>query len=252
MSWELLFVIMLASFVTSYLGASVGLVLGQIRLPLLVVLTGSPIIGAATSLAISAAGALVGALRHAQEGRVDARLILTFGMPSAIGAFVMARWLALVDPRLWHVVIGAGLVLSGLVLGRGRRDREAEEAEPTARARPLLELMLGGALGSLASAVGLLLGSLRLPLLLHVLRTPASRAVGTNMAIGCLTGCWGAAGALTRGHIDGVAFLAVGAATMLGAHFGARITGRLPAPVLRRIIAWVVVLVGVGMIAQAL
>jgi hypothetical protein len=46
------------SFVLSFIGASVGLVLGRLRLPLLIAYPDSPVAGASTNLAVSGRGAL--------------------------------------------------------------------------------------------------------------------------------------------------------------------------------------------------
>ncbi|MEM9459300.1 MAG: TSUP family transporter [Myxococcota bacterium] len=106
----------LLSFGLSYLGASVGLVFGQLRLPVLVVWLGSPVVGAATSMAISAAAALVGAIRHARAGRVDLRLMLTIGIPSAICAGLSTRVAPQLDPALVKLFIGLTLMITGLVM----------------------------------------------------------------------------------------------------------------------------------------
>ena len=55
--------------------ALLGLVLGTLRLPLIVALTGSPLAAAGTNIAISAASAGAGAIRHARERRVDWRVV---------------------------------------------------------------------------------------------------------------------------------------------------------------------------------
>lgn len=106
----------LLSFGLSYLGASVGLVFGQLRLPVLVYWLGSPVVGAATSMAISAVAALVGAIRHARAGRVDLRLMLTIGIPSAICAGLSTRVAPQLDPALVKLFIGLTLMITGLVM----------------------------------------------------------------------------------------------------------------------------------------
>ncbi|MBA2740524.1 MAG: sulfite exporter TauE/SafE family protein, partial [Actinobacteria bacterium] len=67
-----------------------GLVLGTLRLPLIVALTGSPLSAAGTNIAISAASAAAGALRHLREGRVDWRIVAWTAPPSIVGAVVGA------------------------------------------------------------------------------------------------------------------------------------------------------------------
>lgn len=247
------------SFGLSYVGASVGLVFGQLRLPVLVYWLGSPIVGAATSLAISAVGALVGAIRHARAGRVQWRLVLTIGVPSAIAAFAMARSAAGLDPRIIKGAIGCALIVTAAFMLRRRTapidtsapqaGSDAPESNDAAGApgptpwRIALEATVGAALGALAALVGLLLGTLRLPAMLELGVAP-ERAVGTNMAIGALTGVVAAIATLSQGRVDLPAFFVVGGATVLGSYLGANVTGRIPKGMLQRLVA--ITLVGVG------
>ena len=66
-AWELALAAV-GSFVAGYVGSMLGLVLGTLRLPLLVWLAGSPVAAAGTNIAISAAAAASGSVRHARDG----------------------------------------------------------------------------------------------------------------------------------------------------------------------------------------
>lgn len=246
------------SFGLSYLGASVGLVLGQLRLPVLVYWLGSPIVGAATSLAISAVGALVGALRHARAGRVDLRLMLTIGLPSAAAAFLTARTAARLDPRLIKGAIGCALVVTAAFMlrkrapteGDGDDDDQADAQPPATTARLAIEALVGAGLGALAALVGLLLGTLRLPAMLKLGVAP-DRAVGTNMAIGALTGVFAGVATLAQGHVHVQAFAVIGTTTVLGSYLGASATGKMQKRTLQRLIAITLVGIGSWMVLEA-
>ncbi len=284
--------IALVSLVISYIGAAVGLVLGQLRLILLVLWLG-PLAGAATSLAVSSVGALFGALRHARDGRVSLRLVLSFGVPSAIAAFASASLAPTIDPHWLEIAIAVTLLLSGAIMEVKRRRSPAAEAAPPLETGPastpgtaaengrtrrpdpeanpeenpeenpgedpprrrrstlLLEAAVGSALGALAGIVGLLLGTLRLPLLLRLAPTPAL-AVGSNMAIGAVTGAFAGIASLREGTVDPLAFAVLAPVTMLAAHLGARTTGTLRRETLLTMIAWVLILSGLLMIVQGL
>ena len=86
-AWELALVL-IGSFVAGYVGSMLGLVLGTLRLPLIVAVSGSPLAAAGTNIAISAASAGAGALRHAREGRVDWRVVAWMAPPSIVGAIL--------------------------------------------------------------------------------------------------------------------------------------------------------------------
>jgi len=242
--------IALLSFGLAYLGASVGLVLGQLRLPALVFWLNSPTMGAATSLAISTVAGLVGAVRHTWSGRVKVRLLLSVGVPSAVAAYVTARYAASLDPDLVEAAIGATLTLASIsMLVRSDRETPMEIEAPRAHPRMVLEVLVGATLGAVAGIVGLMMGTLRLPLMLRLGAEPAE-AIGTNMAIGCITGLFAGVATFMAGSIDWLSFGMVTPATMLGAHLGASATGRLDKQTLRTLIAWTLLLVGVWMLAS--
>jgi hypothetical protein len=101
------------SLVLSHIGATVGLVLGQLRLPLLIYALGSVTVGTATSLAISTAGTLIGTIRHTVDGRVRLGLLLTVGAPSGAAAYLTARYAGHVDQWLLKLVIAVVLIATG-------------------------------------------------------------------------------------------------------------------------------------------
>lgn len=252
----ILLLVALLSFGLAYLGASVGLVLGQLRLPALVYWLDSPVVGAGTSLAISAVAALVGAVRHARAGRVSVRLILSIGVPSAIAAFITARFAAGIDPLVVKAAIGVALlVTSGFMLRRASgnvsdEEDEADDSDPPQSRMPL-EIAVGAILGAVAGLVGLLMGTLRLPIMLRLGAAPV-RAVGTNLAIGCVTGLFAGVATVMESHIDWTAFGVVTPATMLGAYLGASATGRMEKQTLRTLIAITLVIIGLWMISDGL
>ncbi len=57
-AWELALAFA-GSFVAGYVGSMLGLVLGTLRLPLIVAISGNPLAAAGTNIAISAAAAAV-------------------------------------------------------------------------------------------------------------------------------------------------------------------------------------------------
>jgi uncharacterized membrane protein YfcA len=242
--------IALVSFALSYIGATVGLVLGQLRVALLAYVLGSPAVGAATSLAISTAGTLVGTLRHARAGRVRPWLLATVGVPSALAAFFTARLAGAIDPRLLKLAIAAALLLTGASMLR--RPAPAPDDAPVPRRSLALaaEVAVGAALGAISGLVGLLLGSLRLPAMIRYARVDPPIAVGTNMAIGALTGLSAGVATFLEGQVHLEAFAVVTPLTMLGASLGAKRTGELDPATLRKWIAWVLVATAAIMLGE--
>ncbi len=250
--------IAVVSLLLSYIGTTVGLVLGQLRVALLIYALGSATVGAATSLAISTAGTLIGTLRHAIDGRVQLKLLLSVGLPSAAAAFLSARYAQHVDQRLLKLAIAVTLILTGLNMLVAKRppEREAAPGDPprkSPRISPMLaEVVVGAVLGAISGLVGLLLGSLRLPAMIRYAHVATPTAIGTNMAIGTLTGLSAGVATFLEGQIDPFAFAVVAPTTVIGAHFGARKTGLLAPETLVRVIAWVLAATGLLMLVEDL
>src|SRR3954452_9379909 len=75
-------------FLVALGGGLVGLVLGNLRLPLVLVLASSPAAGAGTNIAISGVAAATAATTHIRAGRINWRLFGWMAPPSVVGAVV--------------------------------------------------------------------------------------------------------------------------------------------------------------------
>ena len=229
-----------ASFAAGYLGAAVGLVLGTLRLPALLLVSGSPAAGAGTNIAISAAAAAAGGWRHAREGRVDWRVVAWMAPPSIAGAVVGGVFGHAVPERVLFGAVAAVLAWNGVdLIARPVRARPRDDPRVASAAA------FGFLIGLAGGALGVILGTLRMPALLGAVGLTAHRAVGTNLVVGFALGVAGFAAHAARLEVEW-ALLAAGLAGALpGAWLGARATGRLSEETLRRAI-------GVALIAIAL
>ena len=236
--WQLL-ILTVISFGVGILGGFVGLALGTIRLPAMLLIGMPPPIAGGTNILVSALSAISGAIRHYREGRVDNRILLVMGVPACIGAFLggfASEW----TPE-WILLIGAGVLVfwqgvEFLILIRNQRrsggphmfgaDLEGAEGEFTPK-RVSLEAGIGFGVGVLGGAVGLILGSIRLPAMIRILRVDPRIAAGTNLFIGFFMGTLGWVGHVAVGEVDYVTLICMGAAAMVGSNIGARLTGRV-------------------------
>ena len=235
-------------FVTALAGGLVGLVLGNIRLPVLVLAASSPAAGAGANIGVSAVAALASATAHIRAGRIDWRLFAWMAPPSMLGAVAGGLLSGAVPANALLVVIGVTLLAFGADLVRSKPDgRRADPGGFSARA----VISTGALIGLLGGFVGLILGALRLPALLRFVGAEPFRAVGTNAAVGF---CLGVAGVF--GHLPGGVdwtLLGVGAATSVpGAIVGARLTGRLDERQLFRAVGVVLLVAGTAMILQGI
>jgi uncharacterized membrane protein YfcA len=224
-----------------------GLVLGTLRLPLIVIATGNPLSAAGTNIAISAAAAGAGGLRHAREGRVDWRVVAWTAPPSVAGAVAGALLADDVSESLLYGVIALVLLWSGIDLAL-----RPIAARPRERLRVGRGAGLAFLVGVIGGAAGVILGTLRMPALIRSVGMDVKRAAGTNLVVGFLLGVAGFAAHAGSGRVEWD-ILAVGLAGALpGGWLGAQATGRLPEDVLRIALGVVLGAVGLAFAAQAI
>jgi uncharacterized membrane protein YfcA len=213
------------------LGAAVGLVLGTLRLPAIVVLAGDANAAAGTNIAISAAAAASGGYAHARAGRVDWRTVAWMAPASVLGAVVGGYFGHLLPTRGLYVAIAAVLAWNGLDL-LVSPVRAHERTEP----RVGTAAVFGFVIGLVGGAVGVILGTLRMPALLRAVGLTAQRAVGTNLVVGVALGLAGFAAHALRLEVEWDLLAAGLAGALPGAWLGAQVTGRFSELGLRRAI----------------
>ena len=174
-SYQLIFLTIL-SFGVGILGGFVGLALGTMRLPALL-LIGIPLpIAAGTNIAVSALASLTGSIRHFRGGRVNFQVVATMGIPAVIGAFIGGFAGGSVPESLIVGLAGVFVMWQGIELilaSRKQRESIASSESPTSPDAPkfpgakryTIESVIGLSIGLLGGAVGLILGSIRLDFL---------------------------------------------------------------------------------------
>ena len=237
-------------FAVALAGGVVGLVLGNIRLPAVLLVASHPAAGAGANIGISGVAATAAAIVHVRAGRINWRLFAWMAPPSMAGAVAGGYLSGVLPDDALLVTIGAVLLYFGIDLLRDGTPQRAD-SRPDGELDIRAAVLTGAAVGLLGGLVGLILGALRMPALLRYVGETAARAVGTNLAVGV---CVGIAGVL--GHApDGVDWdlLAIGsAASVPGALLGARLTGRLSERQLLRAIGAMLVVAGATTALQAL
>ncbi len=224
-----------------------GLVLGTLRLPFIVLATGSPLAAAGTNIAISAAAAGAGGIRHAREGRVDWRVVSWIALPSVVGAVLGALLAGDLSETLLDGLIAAVLVWSGLDIAL-----RPIEPRPRARLRLARGTVLAFLIAVLGGAVGVILGTLRMPALVRSVGMDLRRAAGTNLVVGFLLGV---AGFATHAVQDGVDWAILGAGlvgAIPGGWLGARASGRVDEDLLRRALGGTLIVVGAVFAIQSI
>jgi uncharacterized protein len=222
-------------------------VLGNIRLPVVVLAASSPAAGAGANIGISALAAFAAAVTHVRAGRIDWRVFWWMAPPSMAAAVVGGLLSGAIPGDALLVAIGITLLIFGADLLRSRRPGRQQ---PHSRESPAAAVLTGAGIGLLGGFVGLILGSLRIGALLRIVGTDSFRAVGTNVAVGFCLGAAGVVGHLGEG-VDWTLLLVGAGASIPGSLLGARLTGRLGERELLRTVGALLIIAGGAMIVQA-
>jgi uncharacterized membrane protein YfcA len=221
-------------------------VLGTLRLPLMILLASSPSTAAGTNIGISAASAAAGSVRHAREGRVSWPVVWWMLPPSVVGAFLGGYFGSDLPETALLAVASGILVFNGLDLLL-----RPFHAQPRTRLR-LAPAVLGGfGVGALGGAIGVILGTMRMPVLLRGVGMTAAKAVGTNLVVGFAVGAVGLAAHAARLEVEWELLAVCAPAAVVGGWLGAHVTGRLSELFLRRAIGIALVVIAAALAVEA-
>jgi uncharacterized protein len=234
-------------FLTALAGGLVGLVLGNIRLPVLLLAGSTPAAAAGANIGISGVAAATASVGHVRAGRVNWRLVAWLLPPSVVGAVGGGLLATEVPGDVLRIVIGAALVAFGIDTLRPRRAPAETERPP--RSPAATSVVIGLVIGFLGGLIGLILGSLRLPALLRWIGEEPARAIGSNLVVGIAVGAAGLVGHLPGG-VDWTLFAVGAGASVPGALLGSRLTGRLSTPQLLRAVGVILIVAGTGAVVQ--
>ena len=262
--WQAL-ILTFVSFAVGLLGGFVGLALGTMRLPALLLIGMAAPTAGGTNILVSSLSSLTGAIRHLREGRVNWRIVLVMGVPAFVGAFIGGFGSDAVPEGLLLFLAGLLVGWQGvefLILVAGRRKSKTASAHLFggdlegapglfSRNRMAAEGGIGFGVGLLGGAVGLILGSIRLPALIRILRVDPRIAAGSNLFIGFIMGSLGWVGHVVQGKVDYPLLILMGGAAMIGSYYGAKFTGRVKLDTLIATMGAVLLVVGVLLLWQS-
>ena len=193
---------------------------------------------------------------------MDKGIVLVMGVPTFAGAFVGGFGSGRVPDYLLVLLAGLFVLWQGIGLIRlaGARSRagqthvinRSERMQSDFRAgRVMVEGGIGLGVGLLGGAVGLILGTIRLPPMIRILRVHLPIAAGTNLFIGFIMGSVGWIGHAVQGQVDYPLLVSMGSSAMAGSYFGARLTGRVSLDTLITTMGWVLLVAGGALVWQA-
>ncbi len=227
-----------------FVGGLVGLVLGVIRFPFILGTELSAGITAGTNISVSTLGAFTAALRHYKQNNIHLQIFIIMAATGAVGAFlgslvtknVPIDWLLSI---IWVIV---SYEAYALILGSRKRKTENKK-----RYSILIECLIGFGIGFLGGLVGLVLGSIRMPAMISVLKMEPKVAIGTNLASASVMGVFGFLGHALNNEVDYPTVAIMGSTAMIGGYIGAKFTGRFSAEKLKMLIGFVLIVVALFM-----
>ena len=242
----------------------VGLVLGVVRFPLVMSVETSVSITAGTNLGVSTLGAITAAIRHYNQKNIQFRAFIFLATTGAAGAFIGSFFTSYVPIVLLLMIIGLIVSYESFALLNGSRIKKKRhnninnnQLDETANGDRiltlsknrliLLESIIGFGIGFLGGLVGLVLGSIRMPAMISVLKMEPRVAIGTNLATASVMGVSGLIGHIINNNIDYLVLMIMGSAAMIGGYLGARYTNRFSDTGLKRIIGIVLIVVAITM-----
>jgi len=234
-------------FLVALAGGLAGLVLGNIRLPVMMLAAGNPAAAGGANIAVSGLAAAAASVTHVRARRVDWRLVAWMLPPSVLGAVAGGFATSYVPADALRIVIGVALLLFGIDLLRPKRGAAAPPPRPEPDVRAAV--VSAAAIGVLGGLIGLILGSLRLPAMIRWVGEEPARAVGTNLVVGIAVGAAGLVGHLPGG-IDWTLLWVGAAGSIPGALLGSRLTGRLSTAGLLKAVGVILVVAGTAAIVQ--
>lgn len=210
------------------------------------------------ALVVTGVIAAFSATRNALVKSVDYGRAAAFAGPGFIGAWLGGPLGKVLDDRMQAGLFAALALFAAWRLLRPQPDDPAADGSRPLRGRALaIALATGFAIGVLTAVLGVGGGFLLVPALVLVARVPIKLAVGTslvvitvNSGVAYASNAWSSPEA-----VDGIAWSAVAIVAgfgLAGSLVGTRLSTRLPAPILRKAFAVVLVLVALAIAAKAL
>jgi uncharacterized membrane protein YfcA len=240
--------------VAALLSVLIGVVLGMLggggailTLPMLVYALGvDPKVAIATSLFVVATTSLVGASVHARAHTVKWRVALVFGGAAMAGAFAGGYIAAFVPSTALLLLFSAVMLVTALAMLRG-----SSRAPAAARTlAPGRAIALGVSVGLLSGLVGAGGGFLIVPALTIFGGLTMREAIGTSLLVIALQSYAGFAGHVSHVQLDWRLIGIVTGAAVVGSVIGSLVGRKVPADLLRRGFAWLVVAMGVFIISR--
>jgi uncharacterized protein len=250
-------------FIISFIGGMVGLVLGVIRLPFIVSTGLNVTESIGTNIGVSTLGAITAAIQHIRNRNISFTIFIIMALSGAIGAFYGASLTKNVSINLLLILIGLIISYEAFTLLKdnnrnneiniNNNEKKITENRLNVNQKSIkqknpyndiiVQSIIGFLIGLLGGLVGLVLGSIRLPAMIKILKTEPKIAVGTNMLISSVMGMSGFIGHIINNEVNFLYLIILGPSAMVGGFLGAKYTNRLSPSILKKLIGIILAIV---------
>ena len=261
----------IAGYIASaIIGVSLGLIGGGgsiLTVPVLVYLFGvEPVLATAYSLFIVGTTPLVGALPKYQEGMVNLKTAVIFGIPSILAVYATRAWLVPFIPKevftIGDVTVTKAMLLMGLFavlmvfasISMIRNNKPAVAQNPDAPQvfnYPMI-IVEGAVVGLLTGLVGAGGGFLIIPALVLFSKLPMKQAVGTSLLIIAAKSLLGFTGDLGHTVLDWKLLGTVTSLAVAGIFIGNHYSKKVDGDKLKTAFGWFVLVMGVYILLREL
>ena len=261
-------------FIISFIGGMIGLVLGVIRLPFILSTGLNVTESVGTNIGVSTLGAITAAIQHIRIRNISFTIFIIMAITGAVGAFIGASLTKNVPINFFLILIGLiisyesfSLLKNSNIIKRNnikKNNKTKEISKYNSRLNQkslnikshyyniFIQSIIGFFVGILGGLVGLVLGSIRLPAMINILKTEPKIAVGTNMLISSVMGMSGFIGHLINNEVNYLYLVILGPSAMIGGFLGARYTNRFSSSNLKKLIGIVLAIVAVVIFINSL
>jgi uncharacterized membrane protein YfcA len=250
----------------------IGVTLGLIgsggsilTVPVLVYLMGvDPVLATAYSLFIVGSTSLVGAVSKYNQGLVNIRTAIVFGIPSILAVFVTRKFLV---PAIPQKIISAGsveitkpvfiMVLFAILMLAAAISMIRNKLKPATGTGeqkfnyPII-IVEGTLVGILTGLVGAGGGFLIIPALVFFSKLPMKQAVGTSLVIIAAKSLIGFTGDVANYKMDWILLAGVTAVAIAGIFIGNFFCNKIDGEKLKKGFGWFVLLMGIYIILTEL
>ena len=260
-------ILAVTGFFAGIFGTMLGIGGGVVFVPLfLLVFNYTPQQAIGTSLVVVFINALSGSLSYLRQRRVDIKAGWKFALAALPGA-LLGAWLARYFTNLILGLVFGILMIAVAIFILRRRDSSPNIIGKERRTRTIIDsqgeafnyhpregkgIIISFAVGIASSLLGIGGGIIHVPALVYLLGFPIHIATATSHFILAISTFFGSAAHIMFGNVLFLPALIVAAFAIPGAQIGARLSRRTKGYLIARLLAVILLLIGIRLILQSL